>query len=84
MFKNILRAAGVSVIAAMALAAAGPALALPSDHEYWVYYTDDTHQTRTGTFAIHCTGRIVRTGYETEYAVLEVTRPCFTYPDPQG
>lgn len=81
---KIAKAAGVALIGAMSFAAAGPALALPDTHEYWVYYTDDTHQTRTGTFAIHCTGRMVRTGYETEFAVLQISQPCFVFPDPQG
>ncbi|QFU30254.1 hypothetical protein [Brevundimonas sp. Bb-A] len=83
MLKSI-RAVGIGLVAAMAAASAGPALALPAEHEYWVYYSDATYQMRTGTLAIHCTGRIVRTGYETEFAVLEITKPCFVFPDPRG
>ncbi|WP_295224001.1 hypothetical protein [uncultured Brevundimonas sp.] len=82
MIKKIARAVGAGVIASLSVAAAGPALALPSEHEYWIYYTDASHQMRAGTFAIHCTGRMVRTGYETEYAVLHISTPCFVFPEP--
>ncbi|MNX93190.1 hypothetical protein D3C86_1253670 [compost metagenome] len=73
---------GAGLIGALAVAAAGPALALPDTHEYWIYYTDASHSTQTGTFLIACTGKITRTGYETEHAVLHISTPCFVFPEP--
>ncbi|GEM_PF-2654565 len=80
--KRVAKRVGAGLVAALAIAAAGPALALPDTHEYWVFYSDASYQTRTGTFQIACTGKLTRTGYETEFAVLEISRPCHVFPEP--
>jgi Family of unknown function (DUF6289) len=72
---KIARSIGTVLIAAMAVAAAGPSLALPSEYVWITYYSDATYSMEVGEKHYLCSGRVVRLGEQTSYYTT-YTAPC--------
>lgn len=72
---KIAKAVGIALVSAMAVAAAGPALALPDEYVWRTYFSDETYMLEVGEYHLLCSGRTVRRGQETPY-YQTYTAPC--------
>lgn len=68
----------MAALAVLGLGAHGLGLALPANEVITRYYSDETMKKRVGTATLRCSGRITRTGRQTDFEKQVTGQRCST------